>query len=240
MKLPFRLTWLIFLSFSIERQPLPERSVFPHHSLPDRLPLQTTQSEWTFLITHHTFQLTSPSFTSLDHHNILFTLCHRLHSQQKFTTQISTAMGVFVWIYWDHNGHLHLQYQKVSDNAVLISLTFIFVVVYRIECWLALASKHTHHQSPESWIRWMQRIAVASQQRKTTVKVLKRLRVFAGDTARRVLPFHGNAVCRIDGSEPDSWACSNAQTSILKPANKATRDSDANTEPGEQLHFLLR
>lgn len=27
-----------------ERQPLPERSVFPHHSLPDRLPLQTTQS----------------------------------------------------------------------------------------------------------------------------------------------------------------------------------------------------
>lgn len=28
-----------------EWQPISERSVFPHHSLPDRLPLQTTQSE---------------------------------------------------------------------------------------------------------------------------------------------------------------------------------------------------
>lgn len=46
-------------------------------------------------------------------YNILCLFCHRLHSQQKYTILISTVMEVFVWIYWDHNGHLHLLYQKV-------------------------------------------------------------------------------------------------------------------------------
>ncbi len=72
--------------------------------------------------------------------------CHRLHSQQKFTTLISTAMEVFVWIYWDHNGHLHLQYQKVRDGSRYTLMCWHFYLLNQL--WMF--AQHAQCYGPDS------------------------------------------------------------------------------------------
>lgn len=47
-------------------------------------------------------------------------------------------MEVFVWIYWDHNGHLHLQYQKYYCLSALF-----FVIQTRMTHWYQRLPIHT-------------------------------------------------------------------------------------------------
>ena len=47
-------------------------------------------------------------------------------------------MEVFVWIYWDHSGHLHLQYQKVRDDTIYTRVDFFFFFFFLEQLWMSI------------------------------------------------------------------------------------------------------